>query len=125
MLLISAISSNWKNIIKQSKVINTFTTTHRLFIQNSRAFMVQKVTSKELYWIFTTTTGHKPTSQKYFEKKFNDLSLDCKKIHMTPRTVSSNICMRCFQYKVLKNALFRNKKLFPFQKSNSPMCSFC
>ena len=33
--------------------------------------------------------------------------------------------MTCFQYKVLNNALFLNKKLFLFKKSNSPLCSFC
>ena len=44
---------------------------------------------------------------------------------MTPRIVSSNTYMRCFQYKVLNNVLFLNKKLFLFKKSNSPLCSFC
>ena len=33
--------------------------------------------------------------------------------------------MRCFQYKVLNNALFLNKKLFLFKKSKSSLCSFC
>ena len=33
--------------------------------------------------------------------------------------------MRCFQYNFLDNALFLNKKLFLFKKSNSPLCSFC
>ena len=39
------------------------------FIQNSKLLKVQKVTSKELYWILLTKIEHKPTSQKYFEKK--------------------------------------------------------
>ena len=49
MQLISAIPSNWKNIIKQNNDINTFTATQHYFIQNSRVLTVQKVTSKELY----------------------------------------------------------------------------
>ena len=44
---------------------------------------------------------------------------------MTPRIVSSNTYMRCFQYKVLNNILFLNKKLFLFKKSNSSLCCFC
>ena len=44
---------------------------------------------------------------------------------MTPRIVSSNTYMRCFQYKVLNNVLFLNKKLFLFKKSQSPLCFFC
>ena len=74
--LISSIQSNWKNIIKQNSNINTFLTTQHHFIWNSRVLLFQKVTSKELYWILTTTNEHKPTSQKNFEKKLTDLSLD-------------------------------------------------
>ena len=44
---------------------------------------------------------------------------------MTPRIVSSNTYMWCFQYKVLNDVLFLNKKNFLFKKSNSPLCSFC
>ena len=33
--------------------------------------------------------------------------------------------LRYFQYKVLNNTLFLNKKRFLFKKSNSPLCSFC
>ena len=44
---------------------------------------------------------------------------------MAPRIVSSNTYIRCFQYNVLNNALFQNKKLFLFKKSNSPLCSCC
>ena len=112
MQLVNAIPSNWKNIIKQNNDINTFTTTQHHFIRNSRVLTVQKATSKELYWILITTVKHKPTSQKYFEKKFTDLSLDWKEIYMIPRIVSSNTYMRCFQYKVLNNTLFLIKNFF-------------
>ena len=76
MQLVSAIPSNWKNTIKQNSNINTLTTTQHHFIRNSRVLTVQKVTSKKLDWILLTTIDHKATSQKYFEKKFTDLSLD-------------------------------------------------
>ena len=106
MQLVSAIPANWKNINKPSSDINTFTTTQDYFIRNSRVLTVQKVTSKELYWILTTTTEHKPTLQKYFEKTFTDLSLDWKEIYMTLPIVSINIYMRRFQYKVLTMHFF-------------------
>ena len=123
MQLISATPSNWKNIIKQSNDINTFTTTQHHFIRSSRVLTVQKATSKELYWILITTIEHKPTSQKYFEKKLTDL--DWKEIYIAPHIVSINTYMRCFQCKVLNNALFLNQKLFLFQKTKSPLYSFC
>ena len=71
MQLTSATSSNCKNIIKQNNNINTFTTTQHHFIRNSRVLTVQIVTSKELYWILITTIEHRPTSQKYFERKIH------------------------------------------------------
>ena len=111
------------------KILNKITISIRLqqrsIIRNPRVLTVQKATLKELYWILTTTIEHKPTSQKYFEKKFTELSLDWKEIYMTPRIDSSNTYMRCFQYKVLNNVPFLNKKLFLFKKSNSQWCFFC
>ena len=70
MQLISAIPSNWKNIIKQNNNSNTFRTKEHHFTRNSRALTIQKVTSKELYLILIRTIEHKPTSQKYFEKNY-------------------------------------------------------
>ena len=123
MQLIGAISSTWKNITKQNN--DTFTTIQHHFDRNSRVLTVQKVTSKELYWILITTTKHKLASQKYFEKKFTDLGLDWREILITPHIVSSNIYMMCFQYKVLNNKLFINIELFLFKKPNSPLRYFC
>ena len=83
MQLISAILSTWKNIIKQNNDINMFMTTQHHFIQKSRVLTVQKVTSKELYWILIITTEHEPTSQNTLKKKFTELSFDWKEIYMT------------------------------------------
>ena len=66
MQLISVIPSNLKNI-KQNNDIKTFTATQHHFIQKSKVLTVQKVTSKELYWIIVTTIEQKPTWQKYSE----------------------------------------------------------
>ena len=79
MQLISVIAFNCKNFIKQKNGINMFKTTEHRFIQNSRVLTIQKVTSKELYWILITTIEHKPVSQKYFRRKLFDLSLARKK----------------------------------------------
>ena len=46
-------------------------------------------------------------------------------MYMTTCIVSSNTYMRCFQYTVLNNGLFLNKKLSIFKKSNLPLSSFC
>ena len=33
--------------------------------------------------------------------------------------------LQCFQYKILRNTLYLNQKLFLFRKHNTSLCSFC
>ena len=44
-----------------------------------------KLTTKELYLISLQHETTTPTSQKYFESKFRDLTLQWKHIHTLPR----------------------------------------
>ena len=104
---------------KNGSCKNWYTVKHEYDLQNNLYFQwMQLVNAIPSNW-------KNIIKQKYFEKKFTDLSLDWKEIYMIPRIVSSNTYMRCFQYEVLNNTLFLNKKLFLFKKSNSPLCSFC
>ena len=66
-----------------------------------------------------------PTSQKYFESIFRDLTLQCKHIYTLPRITTTDSKLRCFQYKILHNTLYLNQKLFLFHKHNTSLCSFC
>ena len=68
---------------------------------------------------------HKPTSQLYFENLFREQNLNWKEIYLLPRKASLDSYVRSFQYKVLNNVLYLNKKLFIFGKSSSPLFSFC
>ena len=44
---------------------------------------------------------------------------------MLPRLVTHNNYMRSFQYKILNNILYPNKKLHTFGIKSSPLSSFC
>ena len=44
---------------------------------------------------------------------------------MLPRKITIDSYLRCFQYKIINNVLFLNKKLFCFNITSSPYCSFC
>ena len=67
----------------------------------------------------------KPISQAYFEKIFAWHVFEWDKIYILPRIVTTDSRTRIFQYKILHNVLYLNKKLFEFSKINSPECSFC
>ena len=66
-----------------------------------------------------------PTSQKYLNELFKTDSFDWKQIYLLPRLVTLDSYSRSFQYKILNNVLYLNKKLFKFRKLTSPLCPFC
>ena len=67
---------------------------------------------------------NKPTSNIYFEKLFEN-TLDWNKIYLSPRLATIDTTLRSFQYKILNNVLFLNKKLYTFGITNTALCSFC
>ena len=48
-----------------------------------------------------------------------------EQIYFLPRKITIDSYSRCFQYKIINNVLFLNKKLFCFNITSSPYCSFC
>ena len=61
----------------------------------------------------------------YFEKLFPNKEIEWKCIYLIPRRVTIDTNLRIFQYKVLNNVLYLNKKNFKFKIVFSPLCSFC
>ena len=72
-----------------------------------------------------TKVQNKPSYNIYFENLFNDNDIDWAAICMLPRLVTHNPYMKSFQYRILNNILFLNKKLHIFGIKSSPPCSFC
>ena len=86
---------------------------------------LNKLDSKELYNIQLLANFLKPTSQAYFENIFAGHVFEWDKIYILPRIVFTDSRIRIFQYKTLHNVLYLKKKLFEFNKINSPECFFC
>ena len=66
-----------------------------------------------------------PLSQRYFTQLLKTDQLDWKQSYLLPRLVTLDSYSCSFQYKILNNVLYLNKKLFKFRKSTSPLCPFC
>ena len=94
-------------------------------IKSNSLFSTEKLESRELYCIINSSRNNKPTSQIYFEKKFDSKELDWRVIYTLPRKVTTNTYLRSFQYKILNNILYLNEKLFVFGLSTTSSCSFC
>ena len=69
----------------------------------------------------------KPTCQSYHEKNCDDYDFNWKLIYRIPRITTLETKIRIFQYKLLNNVLYLNKKLFQFgiiSQSNVPSVSY-
>ena len=111
--MINSIPEKWKLTIKQSSR------------KGSRILTLEKLTSKELYEILISSRTNKVKSVTYFETKFNANNLDWTEAFILPHLTTYNTYLRFFQYKILHNILFLNKKLHLFGITNSPLCSYC
>ena len=67
----------------------------------------------------------KPTYQGYQEKNFDDYVFNWKLIYRIPRIATFETKSHVFQYKLLNNVLYLNKKLFHFGITSQSKCSFC
>ena len=81
-------------------------------IKSSRILILEKLLSKELYHTLISIRANKVTPVTYFGTKCNANNLDWTKIFILPRLTTYNTYLRSFQYKILHNILFLNKKLF-------------
>ena len=68
----------------------------------------------DIYSILILKVQNKPSSNICFENLFNYDDIDWTAIYMLPRLVTYNTYMRSFQYKILNNILYLNKKLHIF-----------
>ena len=67
----------------------------------------------------------KPTCQSYREENFHDNDFNWKLIYRILRIATLETKIRIFQYKLLNNVLYLNKKLFQFGIISQCKCSFC
>ena len=86
---------------------------------------IEKLNPRQLYSLLVYTHPYTPTSQKYFNELLKTDSLDWKQIYLLPRLVTLGSYCRSFQYKILNNVFYLNKKFFTFWKSTWPLCPFC
>ena len=88
-------------------------------------FGIGKLNPRQLYSLLVYNHPLTPISQKYLNELLKTDSFDWKEIYLLPRLVTRDSYSCSFQYKILNNFLYLNKKSFMFRKSTSLLCSFC
>ena len=121
-----AIPPRWKKITFDYNDINEndLCQNHHV-VKRARILPLDKLSSKEIYSILISNNIRKPISNIYFEKLFENTTLDWNKVYLSPRLVNIDTTLRSFRYKILNNVLFLHKKLYTFGITNTALCSFC
>ena len=85
MQLVKTITNNWRNNLKHS---NTYSQNlillDRHLVKSNSLLNMKKLKVIELYCIINSSRNNKPTSQIYFEKKFDSKELDRRIIYKLP-----------------------------------------
>ena len=77
---------------------------------------IGKLNLRQVYSLLVYNQPFRPTSQKYFLKLLKTDSFDWKQIYLLPRMVTLESYSCSFQYKILNNILYLNKKAFYVSK---------
>ena len=121
-----AIPTRWKTLISNYSNVdekNLYQNHH--VIKGARILYTEKLSSKKIYLTLISNFVNKRTSNIYPEKLFENTTLDWTKIYLLRRLATIDTTLRSFQYKILNNLLFLNKKLYTFGITNIVLCSVC
>ena len=69
------------------------------------------MTVKSVYNILLRSVKTCPTSQKSIESLLNNYSINWPEVYMIPHKVTIETSLRVFQYKLLNNIIYLNKRI--------------
>ena len=121
---------NWKQAIKsnsssmQSDSVS-FSKYSLYSEKDSRIFTIN-LSCRSMYDKLLHKVKVTPTSVQYWNEKIDHLDeYVWKQIFLVPRLATIESYTSSFQYKILNNALFLNKKLFTMNLVDWPLCNLC
>ena len=120
----SCIPNNWLRLVKGIPVPGIICDFKPHINIRSRICSIGKLDSASIYKLLLNNISKPPTSQSFFNGKF-DISHLWKTIYLLPRFTTVDSYTRVFQYKILNNILFLNDKLYLLNLVDNPFCSLC
>ena len=124
--IMHALPQHWKESINNfaGNLNNLYIQDHHLINCNT-IYSLEKLNTKRLYHKQMLLKYVKPVCQNYHERKFDGYNFNWKLIYKLPRIATYDVKIRIFQYKLLNNVLYLNKKLCHFGIISQPKCSIC
>ena len=131
MQIVDAFPSKWRTIIRNSRPSNLsreMLSKHCLYTESNLKLSVLHLSCRAIYNKLLEKTVAIPTSVQYWEDKIVDSDheeIEWSTVYLLPRFATIDSYTRAFQYKIINNALFLNKKLSAMGVTESPECSLC
>jgi hypothetical protein len=128
MQVVNAIPQAWKQKLAEDLPTPDLESAKHMqgLLLCTRLIPAENLNSKQIYDIMLRNENHTPTAQRTLQRKFPLLEVkEWKKIYMLHRKVTKHAYSRNFQYKILNNTLYLNKRLSLFGKASTSNCSFC
>lgn len=120
----SSIPNKWLRLVRNNTPPNIICELKPHINIMRRMCSVDKLDSASIYNLLLKDISKPPTSQSFFNTKF-DISHLWKTIYLLPRNTTIDSYTRVFQYKILNNILFLNNKLYHLNLVDTPLCSLC
>ena len=131
MQLVDALPSKWRTIIRNSGPSNLsreMLSKHCLYTESNSKLSVLHLSCRAIYNKLLEKIVAIPTSVQYWEDKVVDSDheeIEWSTVYLLPRFATIDSYTGAFQYKIINNALFLNKKLSAMGVTESPECSLC
>ena len=128
--IIQSIPSNWKEPILSNptnrEVYNSVSRDGETIIINNVAMEIKTIKTRHIYKHLIGRKVKEPSSKFYFNRNF-DLEEDFpwNKVYTLPYNTAIESTTRVFQYKILNNILYLNKRLHRMKLAESPLCGLC
>jgi len=123
--IIHALPNEWKGILKQHNNINLELVPFDKVFLNGTSYNPVKVKSRDLYDMLLVNKAKQPTAQADISRKAMVNDIEWESVYARIYKITIETYLRCFQYKILNNCLYLNKKLYIFKLVDSPRCSYC
>ena len=95
------------------------------FLIHNNFFDVRKKKSKDYYSLLVTEKAQSPNINHKWKSDFNLSDDHLREFFLLPHSVALESYAKAFQYKVLNNMLYTNKKLFKIGYRTDEVCTFC
>ena len=115
--VIETVPQKWKQQIRSGEYIMPSDP-----LQNK---VIPIITVKEVYNKLLSKIRKPSTAQKTIEEVIHTTDVNWPKVYMIPQKVTIDATLRIFQFKILNNILYLNKKISKFDLNLSALCSLC